>query len=1172
MGLELVLDSTEIASHSPGQVATQTTYQTALGSVDLSDGVETDQADIQLPTDFLRTPDVVFQPKIYTFTLTNAQTDTISSFPVEPNVERSLLVAALNLLLHRYTQQPTIDLELNFANVDIGKAYTTRIRTQIDDQATVQDYLEHVVTALRASQNQLNGLQLPHCINSPIRQSAIALSFIESGAVERVRPSAAAALRQTLSPAVTDLDLHLIVLRQGQSSQAILRYNAGLFKANTIKRMAGHLQVLLTGMIHHPNCLVSDLPLMTPAEKHQLLVDWSSESLTIGQTPIHQYIESHAAAQPEAIALRFRNQTLTYAALNQRANQLANYLIKTGIKPEDRIAVCVEPALEILIALLGIFKAGAIYVPLDPTHPTERLAAIAADTQPKILLTQAHLVAQLPTIADQVCCLDQDWQQFQTLPTHNPNIEINLEQVAYVVYTSGTTGKPKGVMATYRNLMHYIAVAQREFRFDQRDVMPAIARFTFSITMFELFSPLVAGGTLLILEREHILDFKRMVQTLQQVTVVHMSPSLWRKLLTYIQETGIDTQTFRQLKHVSSGGDMIPADLLEMMKAMFPTAEVYVLYGSSEVSCMGCFYPVPRDRTITKTRVGKPFSNVSIRLLDAQQKLVPIGVVGEVYFSGGGITKGYLNREDLTQEKFMMIDGQRFYRMGDLGRFDDDGNLELLGRADFQIKLRGIRIEPGEIEFTLRQFPGVREAIVVARELGREKALVAYLVLEQQPPAIAEIRQFLQTKLPDYMVPAAFVVLDAMPVNLNQKIDRLALPAPTLADLATATSFVAPRNDYELRLTQIWETLLGISPIGVQDNFFDIGGDSLQIVSLMTQIEREFGKTLPLSTVLTEPTIEQLAAVLKQSKQSDIHQSIVVLRKGGSKPPIFFIHDGEGETLLYRNLALCLQADHPIYGVQPYSRAGFPMLHTRLEEVVAYYLDQIRNVQPHGPYLLTGLCIGGYIAFEIARKLQNLGEKVAMVALIDTADLETPIRASVVTQRKDSFVEALKSSQHLRRSQRLLTLASIVTRKVYNLTSYELQTRLTKVQAETKLKLLRTYLDRGLTLPSFLQNIPVRYVLKFAEQGYVPDALYRGEVVLFRSTQKSSIFDGTEVDDTPYCEIYSDPLLGWEQRVTDGVKVFDVPGGHSSMLQEPNVQVIAHHMQAYINQAIGSEE
>uniref|UniRef100_A0A832GZZ6 Amino acid adenylation domain-containing protein n=1 Tax=Oscillatoriales cyanobacterium SpSt-402 TaxID=2282168 RepID=A0A832GZZ6_9CYAN len=1001
------------------------------------------------------------------------------------------------------------------------------------------------------------------------------MSFIEQTSQLESEKPWITALWQALFGQFNRFNLHLIILPQQQATQGILRYNANLFKPGIIQRLVEHLQILMEGMLRNPDCLIAKLPVLTQAEERQLLVDWSSGSTDYPPVPVHHYIEAHALRQADAIALKFNEQQLTYAELNQRANQLACYLTQMGIGANTRVAVCAEPSLEISLALLAVFKAGGTYVPLDPTHPADRLTAILEETQPQILLTQSHLLPNLPDISGYRFCLDRDWQHIAHLPTRNLNTEIHLDQTAYLVYTSGTTGKPKGVMVSYGNLVNYILAARDQFGFDHHDVMPAIARFTFSITMFELLSPLVAGGTLVILEREHILDFKRMVQTLQQVTVAHLSPSLLRKLIAYIKDTGVDIQTFQGLKHISSGGDMVPADLLESMKQVFPCAEIYVIYGCSEISCMGCFYPVPTDRTVTKSHVGKPFKNVSVRLYDPQQNLVPVGVVGEIYFGGAGVTKGYLHREELTQEKFVVINGQRFYRTGDLGRFDTDGNLEILGRSDFQIKLRGIRIEPGEIETTLRQVPGVRDGVVMARELGNnDKSLVAYVVLDPVcPPAIDDIRRFLQSKLPDYMVPVAFVILEAMPVNMNQKIDRRALPLPTPENLAGFKPFVAPRDEYELRLADIWEFVLGIRPIGVHDNFFDVGGDSLQAVILMDRIEKVFGKTLPLSTLLTESTIGQLAEVLKQEKESDIHKSVVLLRKGGSKPPIFFIHDGEGETLLYRNLAFCLKADHPVYGLQPYSRDGFPILHTRIGEMADYYTEQIRQVQPEGPYFLGGLCIGGFLAFEIARRLQNLGQSVEMIALIDTADVQATLKTGLVTsQRLDSFSKSLSQSQQLSHHQRVFHLLKTVGKKARNLIAYEVQSRTAKSQDHIKMQLLRYYLDRGLPLPSFLQNISVRVALKFAEKEYVPEAPFRGEVFLFRATQKSSVFDGTEIDDTPYAEIYSDPLLGWEKRVTKGVRIYDVPGGHSSMLQDPNVQVMAEAMQTYIDAAIANYE
>ena len=1131
-----------------------------------------------LPSDFLKTPATTYQPKYCALTLPDCLVETLQAQAQQDGVdERSLLLAAFNALLYRYTQQETIDLALTISTAATSGTCKTKACTKIHSELKVHTLIKQISTALSAVQAIANLPAVPAQSEKPSSDRSslpTAVTFIEDFLRIEGKEQWLADFPLQASVASDGSDLHLILLQRKGSITGVWQYNASLFQAETIQRLSGHLQVMLQGIVNDRDCTIAELPLLTQAETQQLLVEWQSPAISYPQTLIHQLIEAHAVQQPEAIAVTFNNQQLTYAELNQRANQVAHYLAQTGVSADVRVAVCVEPSLEIVVTLLGIFKAGGVYLPLDPTHPIDRLITILEETQPKVLLTQSHLLPRLPAIADHIVCLDQEWALLHQFPTHNPEVEVRLEHTSHLVYTSGTTGKPKGVITSHGNLVQYILAAQERFGFDCHDVMPAIARFTFSITMFELLSPLVAGGKLMILERDHILDFQRMVQTLQQATVIHTSPSLLQKLLTYIQDNNLDLQSFQQLKHVSTGGDMVPTALLETMKRIFQAAEVYVIYGCSEVSCMGCSYPVVNDQPI-KSRVGKPFTNVSVRLYDSHLNLVPIGIPGEIYIGGAGVTQGYLQREALTQEKFVTIDGSRFYRTGDIGRFDTDGNLEMLGRADFQVKLRGIRIELGEIEATLRQAPGVREGVVMARELGAraaeqgEKSLVAYVVLDQaQKPPIENIRSLLQEKLPDYMVPSAFVVLNAMPVNINQKVDRRALPLPTPENIAGYKAFVAPRNEWEQQLATIWETVLGVSSIGIHDNFFEVGGHSLLAASLMIQIEAVFGQTLPLSTLLTEPTIAQLAALLSQPEQLDRPNSVVLLREGGSKSPVFFIHDGEGETLLYRNLAYCLKPEHPVYGIQPYSQEHHPILHTRVVEMAAYYIEQIRTVQPEGPYLLGGLCVGGFLAFEMARQLQNQGQTIAMVALLDTADVEATMRSGLIAnQRLSSFSQSLNQAQPLN-PQQLLHILGKASQKVYNLITYEIRSKLQKVQNQTKIKLFRYCLDRGLPIPSFLHNLSVRIVLKFAEREYIPQTPYQGELFLTLATQKSRSFDGTLIDDTPYADMYSNPLLGWGNRSTEGVKVYHSPGGHSSMLQEPNVQAMAENMQSYIDVAL----
>lgn len=727
---------------------------------------------------------------------------------------------------------------------------------------------------------------------------------------------------------------------------------------------------------------------------------------------IHQYIEAHLISRPDAIAVRFKQSQSTYGELHAHSNQLACYLNSLGVSDEDRVVVCLEPSLEIAVSLLAIFKIGGVYVPLDPSYPSERLANILEEIQPKIVITQSHLLSDLPITSEHVFCIDKDWQNVQDLPIQNLEHAISPQQTAYIVYTSGTTGKPKGVMVSHSNLLHYIQVAQAKYGFNEQDIMPAIARFTFSISFFELLSPLVAGGTLLILERDQILDFKRMALILEQITAIHAGPSLLRALLNYIEQEQIAPQQFQNLKHVSTGGDIVPVDILERMKKAFQDADIFVIYGCSESSCMGCTYQVPRHGNITKSLVGQAFNNVSIRLYDESHNIVPIGITGEIYIGGAGIAKEYLYREELTQTKFITIDGIRFYRTGDIGRFDESGNLEVLGRSDFQIKLRGIRIELNEIETFLRQAPNVKDAVVSSCDLDSgEKVLVAYVVLEHQGNQVistAEIRRFLMSKLPDYMVPNMFMQLEALPLNINQKIDRKALPPFDFSQSINA-EFVAPRDQVEQQLANIWAKLLARKSVGIHDNFFDLGGHSLLSMRLISEIEQAFDYQFPLKLFFQISTIAEMAEAirLRTSDNSDIddlalelgmedYRAILCqsagktgLRLGkhgliinilpesqiSSQP---FVWIGEGKT------AQRLKLKQPIYVMPGASLSPSMNSHQDYVSVISSLLvDELLSAQPSGSYSLGGWCYNGYVAMEMAQQLQKMGKKVELVTLID---------------------------------------------------------------------------------------------------------------------------------------------------------------------------------------------
>jgi amino acid adenylation domain-containing protein len=615
----------------------------------------------------------------------------------------------------------------------------------------------------------------------------------------------------------------------------------------------------------------------------------------------HEQFERRALVAPDATAVRFRELALSYAELNRRANRVAHELSARGIGAGDRVVVCVEPSLDVAAALLGVFKAGAVYVPLDPTYPEARMRAILEDTEPRAVLTQEKLAPKLPAAPALVIALER---VSPALSGENPRLPVAPSDTAYVFYTSGTTGQPKGVMGSYANLRHYVGVAVDRYGIDGRDVMPAIARFGFSISLFELMSPLVSGATLLVLEREHVLEPARMARSLSEVTIFHAGPSLLRGLVAHIREKYSDFELFSRVRHASSGGDMVPPELLESLKEIFASAEIFVIYGSSEISCMGCTFPVSRRRRVTRTFVGRPFDNVSVRVLDADGSVVPAGVVGEVCFAGEGVTQGYLKRPELTAERYVELEGRRFYRMGDRGRISRDGWLELVGRTDFQTKIRGMRVELGEVEHELRRAPGVREGVVAARAASDgEKRLVAYVVFDERaadgagPSRMGAVRAHLAATLPDYMVPAVYVELERLPLNENLKVDRRALPEPNEADLrALARGSVRDaESETERALAASFRELLGVKQVSLDDNFFELGGHSLLAMRLAADVERKLGVELDGMDVLRE-SLEVLARLCDERQgRPSMHRSAPAARGPLEHPEIF--HFGPEHSL-----------------------------------------------------------------------------------------------------------------------------------------------------------------------------------------------------------------------------------------------------------------------------------
>jgi amino acid adenylation domain-containing protein/non-ribosomal peptide synthase protein (TIGR01720 family) len=574
---------------------------------------------------------------------------------------------------------------------------------------------------------------------------------------------------------------------------------------------------------------------------------------------LHRIFEQNARERPARNAVSFGGKHLTYAELNNSANELAHWLTLNGIKAEHRVAVCLRPGFEIIIVLLAIQKAGGVYVPIDPDYPKARIRSIVDDAAPDLTITQDDVIRNLHDILPHPHCYQETKGISQDANLDNPDIHINEDSTAYIFYTSGTTGVPKGIPITYTGLTFYVLSAVNQFGMRPDDTTLTIAKFSFSISLFDLMTSVISGGRLVVLPRDAVMDYARLSAALEHATFVHIGPNLLKGLVQYIKKNYLTFQPFAGLRHVSSGGDFVPADLLEDLKCIFGRAEIYVIYGCTEIACMGCFYLVPRDVVVDKSYIGTPFVGMEVVLLNDEGEKAVDSTIGEICFKGTGITKGYLNRPELNEKAFVEIDGTTYFRTGDIARRDLSGNLEYLGRRDFQIKLRGQRVELIEIETHLRNAPGIRDAIVAAPEIGiTGKRLTAYITLEDTSSFnLDSIRRYLHDQLPDYMQPSGWIVLEKMPLNENFKIARKALPDPTLKNLIVTEPYAAPRNDLERILVEIWQKALDIPRIGINDDFFSIGGDSLAAMTISMLAAEKGINIAPLQLVHT-PTVSSL--------------------------------------------------------------------------------------------------------------------------------------------------------------------------------------------------------------------------------------------------------------------------------------------------------------------------
>ncbi|MFN6153015.1 MAG: amino acid adenylation domain-containing protein [Dolichospermum sp.] len=1137
---------------------------------------------LELSTDYPRPPVQTFQGGVECFQLDRHLTQRLKQLSQESDATLFMtLLAAFLVLISRYSGQLDLVVGSPIANRNSKSveplmgffANTLALRGNLSGNPTFREFHEQVrQTTLSAYAHQdlpfemlVEKLQLDRDLSrNPLVQVLFSLQNTPQSS------SNLSGLIIENMPLPLDVrarfDLEVNYWEIPGGLEGVWCYNSDLFDATTITRIGEHFQTLLQAIVANQEMRISELPLLSPAQRHQLLVEWNDTQVDYPHDLcIHELFEQQVERNPDAVAVAFEEQQLTYDELNCRANQLAHCLRSLGVGADVLVGICVERSLLMIVGLLGILKAGGAYVPLDPDYPQERLSFMLADTQIKVLLTQQNLVEKLQKHQVKLVCLDTDSPVIAQCSQDNaiapPIADVQATNLAYVIYTSGSTGQPKGVEVVHRGV-NRLLFGVDYVHLDETQRFLQIAPISFDASTFEIWGALLHGGKC-VLFPESIPTAKSLSEEIHKhgITVLWLTSALFNSIIDD------DPQALSGIKQLLIGGEALSLAHVNRAFETLPFTQIINGYGPTESTTFTCCYPIPRkiETTIESIPIGSPIANTQVYILDDYLQPVPVGVPGELHVGGAGLARGYLNRPELTQEKFIPnpFDNSKLYKTGDLARYLPDGNIEYLGRIDHQVKIRGFRIELGEIEAVLSQHEDVQISCVIVREdtpgetcteRSRSKQLVAYIVPQKDVTlTTSELRQFLGNKLPGYMIPSAFVMLDSLPLTPNGKIDRHALKAP--AHTSNSDGFIEVRNQLELKLLQIWSNILKIDKIGVQDNFFDLGGHSLLAPYLMTKIKQQIGKDIPVKDLFQNPTIEQLAAIIQKESDDSFPSCLVAIQPNGSNLPFFCVPGAGGRPFYFYHLGRCLGDDQPLYSFENnlYQELGAI---THIEDMASIYIEAMQAVQPQGPYFLGGHSYGGNVAFEMAQQLHKQGQEVALLAIVDS---------SAPTYKDKQMLIDYINWDHARWLVEVSKGIEVYLEKNVDI-SYDTLQSLT---VDEQLKYVLHYFKMANMLPPNAEITQLTNIVQAYKNSclclvdYVPKQPYLGKLTILRANE-----DLPE-DPNGYlnAEVSQDLSLGWSEFSSEPVDIHFVLGNHITIMVEPHVQVLAEQLKACIQQA-----
>ncbi|MEM7125427.1 MAG: amino acid adenylation domain-containing protein [Chloroflexota bacterium] len=1133
------------------------------------------------------------------------------------------LLSAFYVLLYRYTDQPDLLVGTPIANrnrPEIQSLLGFFINTLVlrGDLSENPSFLALLAQVRERTLNAIAHQELPferivqalQPDRDPNRNPLFQVMFVhQTDQTEQVSIPGLSLEPLRIDSQVAKFDLTLFVNESGDNLSTAIEFSTERFDQPDIERMLGHFEMLLQGMATAPEESIGSFSLLTDREKKQILGEWSgitkqmsanqiiakhiphSHSLPLPQTSpqplveteddtvlIHHLIEAQAQRNPDKLALICGGVTLDYQTLERQANALADQIQAEGIGPNHFVALCLERSVEMIIAILGTLKAGGAYVPLDPAYPQERLTYMLEECGATILLTQQHLLNVLPTYNGTILAFSAEiWQisnqesasQQPPATSHQPPA-TNNQQLAYLIFTSGSSGKPKGTVVTHANLLHS-TLARFEGYPAPVERFLLLSSFAFDSSVVGIFWSLVSGGTLVLPRQGEEKEIQQLALLIEEQQISHLLclPSLYRALIDYTNPARL-----KSLDCAIVAGEACPPELVNRHFNQLPHTDLYNEYGPTEATVWSNLCTIqPTDATLPTIPIGRPIVNMQNYIVDAHQQPVPIGIPGELILSGLGITNGYLNRPDLTAEKFgqftatspQVLHSPLQYRTGDLVRWRNDGQIEFLGRLDHQVKLRGFRIELGEIESALYALSGIDDAAV----LVSDQQLIAFIISANASEFSMERAQVeLGENLPEHMIPTHFVPLDKFPTTPNGKIDRNQLTKMEVTPRLATHGFVPPADELEIQLAAIWETVLKVRPIGRQSHYFLLGGHSLQAIHLFQQIRERFGKDMPLATLFQAPTLAEQAELLRNEGWTPDWSALVPIQPHGTQRPLFCAHAVGGNVLSLRLLAEHLGQDQPFYALQSQGLDGKETIPERVEEIAGYYISEMRTVQPRGPYQLAGQSSGGLVAFEMANQLVSQGEEVSLLVLLDTylpahafqnsEDIESTLKngngsengngsdsgkGDVVTAPSQSIPLVKRLQFHLDKvgqhgMHHLIQSACTRAVKVQVRTRHRIENRAVQ-------RLYQYYEKRGEPLPLRWRPIYVRIAIEKALQRYHPP-YYDGDVTLFRATGSLDA----------YLESVYGSHNGWEQFTSGLVQIIDIEGGHN-LEQEPAVSTLA---------------